>query len=34
MRIKKGLYEGDLAKVFKVKKSTVDVIIVPRINVQ
>lgn len=34
MRIQKGLYEGDLAKIFKVKKATIDVLIVPRINVQ
>ena len=33
VRIKKGLYEGDLAKIYKVKKSSVDVLIVPRINV-
>lgn len=34
VRVKKGLYENDLAKIFKVKSNSVDVLIVPRINVQ
>lgn len=34
VRIKKGLYEGDLAKIFRVKSNSVDVLIVPRINTQ
>ena len=34
VRIKKGVYEGDLAKIAKVKKNTADLVIVPRINVQ
>lgn len=34
VRIKKGLYENDLAKVFKIKSNSADVLIVPRINVQ
>ena len=34
VRVKKGLYEGDLAKIFKIKANSVDVLIVPRINVQ
>ena len=34
VRIKKGVYEGDLAKIIKVKKNNVDVMIVPRINIQ
>ena len=33
-RIKIGLYEEDLAKIVKVKKNSVDVLLVPRINVQ
>ena len=34
VRIKKGVYEGDLGKISRIKKSSVDVNIVPRINVQ
>lgn len=34
VRIRKGLYDGDIAKIYKVKSSSVDVLIVPRINVQ
>lgn len=34
VRIKKGLYEGDLGKVCKVKKNSADVLLVPRINIQ
>ena len=34
MRVKKGLYEGDLGRIAKIKKSNVDVILVPRINLQ
>jgi hypothetical protein len=34
VRVRKGLYEGDLARVFKVRKTTVDVLLVPRICVQ
>lgn len=34
VRIKKGLYEGDLGKICKVKANSVDVLLVPRINIQ
>lgn len=34
VRVRKGLYEGDLAKVLKVRKNNLDVVLVPRINVQ
>lgn len=34
VRIKKGLYEKDLAQIMKVKANSVDVIIVPRLNVK
>ena len=34
MRIIKGVYEGDLGKIAKVKKSNVDIVVVPRINIQ
>ena len=34
VRITKGVYEGDLGKIVKAKKSNADVLIVPRINIQ
>lgn len=34
VRIKKGVYEGDLGKIAKVKKNNVDVVVVPRVNIQ
>lgn len=34
MRIKKGVYEGDLGKISKIKKNNCSVVLVPRINVQ
>jgi transcription antitermination factor NusG len=34
VRITKGVYEGDLGKIVKAKKSNADVMIVPRINIQ
>lgn len=34
VRIKKGVYEGDLGKILKAKKSSADVLVVPRINIQ
>lgn len=34
VRIKKGLYEGDLGKISKVKANSLDVLLVPRINIQ
>jgi transcription antitermination factor NusG len=34
VRIKKGLYNGDLAKIYKIKKNTTDLVLVPRINLQ
>ena len=34
VRIKKGLYEGDLGKICKIKKTSADVLLVPRINIQ
>ncbi len=34
MRIKKGVYEGDLGKIVKTKKLNADVFLVPRINIQ
>lgn len=34
VRVKKGVYEGDLAKIVKIKKNNADVILVPRINIQ
>ena len=34
VRIKGGLYNEDLGKVFEVKKKTFDIALVPRINIQ
>jgi hypothetical protein len=34
VRIKKGVYEGDLGKISKIKKNNADVLLVPRINIQ
>lgn len=34
IRIKKGVYEGDLGKISKIKKNNCSVVLVPRINVQ
>lgn len=34
VRVKKGVYEGDLGKIVKMRKSNCDVCLVPRINVQ
>ena len=34
VRIKKGVYEGDLGKIFKTRKNNADVMLVPRINIQ
>lgn len=34
VRVKKGVYEGDLARIIKIKKNNADVILVPRINIQ
>lgn len=34
VRVKKGVYEGDLAKISRIRKNNVDVALVPRINVQ
>jgi transcription antitermination factor NusG len=34
IRIKKGVYEGDLGRITKAKKNNADVALVPRINVQ
>jgi transcription antitermination factor NusG len=34
VRIKKGVYEGDLGKISKLKKNNCSVVLVPRINVQ
>lgn len=34
VRIKKGVYEGDLGKISKIKKNNCSVVLVPRINVQ
>lgn len=34
MRVKKGVYEGDLGKISKIKKNNCSVVLVPRINVQ
>lgn len=34
VRIKKGVYEGDLGKIIKAKKSNADIALVPRINIQ
>jgi transcription antitermination factor NusG len=34
IRIKKGVYEGDLGKIIEIHKNSVDVLLVPRINVQ
>lgn len=34
MRIKKAVYDGDLGKISKIKKASVDVVVVPRINIQ
>ena len=34
VRIKKGLYEDDVGKVIKIKKGALEVMLVPRINVQ
>lgn len=34
VRVKKGVYEGDLGKISKIRKNTVEVMLVPRINVQ
>jgi hypothetical protein len=32
--VKKGVYEGDLGRISKIRKSNADVVLVPRINVQ
>lgn len=34
VRIKKGVYEGDLGKISKIKKNNCSVVLVPRINIQ
>lgn len=34
VRIKKGVYEGDLGKISRIKKSNCSVVLVPRIDVQ
>ena len=34
VRIKKGVYEGDLGKIFRTRKNNADVMLVPRINIQ
>ena len=34
IRIKKGVYEDDLGKIVKLNKSSADVLLVPRVNVQ
>jgi len=34
VRVKKGVYEGDLGRISKIRKSNADVALVPRINVQ
>lgn len=34
VRIKKGVYEGDLGRIAKTRKSNCDIALVPRINVQ
>ena len=34
VRIKKGVYEGDLGKITKCKKNNADIALVPRINIQ
>jgi transcription elongation factor len=34
VRIKKGVYEGDLGKITKIKKNNADIALVPRINIQ
>jgi transcription antitermination factor NusG len=34
VRVRKGLYTGDLAKIHKIHKHRVDVLLVPRMNLQ
>ena len=34
MRVKKGVYEGDLGRIAKTRKNNCDIALVPRINVQ
>lgn len=35
VRINKGLYEGDLAQIYKIRNNnSVDVLVVPRLNIQ
>jgi hypothetical protein len=34
VRINKGLYEGDLAQITKIKNNSVEVRVVPRLNVK
>ena len=34
VRIKKGVYEGDLGRISKAKKNSADIALVPRISIQ
>jgi hypothetical protein len=34
VKITKGLYQGDLAQIRKIKANSVEVMVVPRLNIQ